>query len=218
MNFSSPKTILAHVDQSYFFRQGLKLSLSQSVDYDLKISVGNVDSLLKRLNSKQVDIILLGDYDYSEYPVDILLLKLMNDHPKSLPVALQSITKYDEINQLIKMGIRSFIPKQIPEKEFFASLTKVKRDGFFFDAEITKNLIEKVQKEQKLSDLNLSFSGIEKQILQHVSHGCTAEEISGKLNKSKKTIEGYRYRMLKKAKVKNIAELVAWGFRNKVIT
>jgi len=133
-------------------------------------------------------------------------------------VAFQSTSNFDEIDRLIRMGVKSFIPKNASDKDFFDSLHKVRRDGFYFDTEITKDLIEKIQQEQKLYDLDLSLSGIEKQILQFVSNGFTAEEISGRLNKSKKTIEGYRYRMLKKAKVKNIAELVAWGFRNNVVS
>ncbi len=191
--------------------------LAKNDAYELKISVDTPEELLNKMGSKGIDIILLGDFNKREYPSDSLLFHLMNTHPKTAIAAFQSTSSYDEINHLIKMGIKCFIPKNASKKDFFESLHKMNRDGFYFETEITRLLIEKVQKEQKLNDLNLALSGIEKQILQFVSNGFTAEEISRKLNKSKKTVEGYRYRMLKKANVKNIAELVAWGFRNKVV-
>jgi len=217
LNFSSQKISLAHVDHSYFFRQGIKYSLKPKSDYDLRISVSHIDKLLSKLKSAKIDILLLGDYDFLEYPIDDLLLKLVKTFPRLSVIAFQSPSSFDQINHLIKMGIKSFIPKNTSEKEFFLSIDNVKRDGFFFDTETTRDLIEKIQKEQKLTDLNLALSGIEKQILQLVCNGYTAEEISVKLKKSKKTIEGYRSRMLKKANVRNIAELVSWGFRNDVV-
>jgi len=218
LKLTSKKSSLAHIDQSYIFREGVKILLNQNDEIDLRISADQVEVLLKKLNSKKVDIILIGDYDNQEFPIDSLLIHLINNYPKTSIAAFQSTSSFDEINHLIKMGIKCFIPKNASKDEFFNSLNKVRKDGFYFDTEITKDLIVKVQQEQKLNDLNLALSAIEKQILQFVSNGFTAEEISRKLNKSKKTIEGYRYRMLKKANVKNIAELVAWGFRNKVVS
>ncbi|MEM9548968.1 MAG: response regulator transcription factor [Bacteroidota bacterium] len=217
MKLTSIKSTLAHLEESHFFREGTKSILAKNETYDLQLSVDTPEALLKKIDSKSVDIILVGDFETQEYPIDSLLIHLIDKHPKTAIAAFQSTSNYDEINHLIKMGIKCFIPKNASVKEFFKSLNKMNRDGFYFETELTRDLIEKVQKEQKLNDLNLALSGIEKQILQFVSNGFTAEEISTKLNKSKKTIEGYRYRMLKKANVKNIAELVAWGFRNKVV-
>ncbi len=216
MNLSSQKTSIAHIDHSYFFRQGLKQSIRQTLNYDLKVSTSEIVGLLKKMNLYKIDIVLLGDLG-DEISIDVLIMEILNINPNTAIIAFQSITNFDRISQMIKKGIKGFISKNLLEEDFFRSLMEVRINGFFFNSQITRDLIELVQNEQKLSDSNLTFSAIEKQILELVSNGCIAEEISKKLNKSKKTIEGYRYRMLKKAKVKNIAELVAWGFRNKIL-
>lgn len=218
MIFTPQKTTIAHIDCNYFFRQGLQLSLDQSEYYELKLSVSNFDEFLEGVGSKKIDIILLGDLEVDRLSMTKTLRNLLNAFPESAIIAFQSTTNFKHISRLIKIGVKGFFSKKLKSDEFYKSLLELRQNGFSFRKETLKDLIELAQHEHNINDLDIVLSGIEKQVLVYVSNGYTAEEISHKLNKSKKTIEGYRYRMIKKTEVRNLTELVTWGFRNKILS
>ena len=55
------------------------------------------------------------------------------------------------------------------------------------------------------------------EILELLAEGNSSQEIAKKLENSKKTIDNIRKEMLLRVKVKNVAQLVSWGYKNKVL-
>ena len=90
-------------------------------------------------------------------------------------------------------------------------------DGKFYDTYTTNVIVESMQSKEKLVTLGIELSQIELDILKHISEGKTADEISLLVFKSTRTIEGYRQKLLEKTHTRNIAELVSWGFKNKIL-
>ena len=54
-------------------------------------------------------------------------------------------------------------------------------------------------------------------ILRLIADGYSSEQIAKMLGNSKKTIDSMRFEMLRRVGVNNVAELVAYAFRNKLI-
>jgi len=61
---------------------------------------------------------------------------------------------------------------------------------------------------------NLRLTSFEQEVLEHICDGLTNQEIASKIFKSKRTVEGYRQKLLDKTDNKNTAALVTWAFRN----
>lgn len=61
------------------------------------------------------------------------------------------------------------------------------------------------------------FTKQEKKILGLIAEGYSTKQVAGKLFKSEHTIISHRKNMLKKTKTKNVAELMAFTFRNHII-
>lgn len=57
----------------------------------------------------------------------------------------------------------------------------------------------------------------EKQLMQMLSNGYTSDDLAERLNLSHNTINSHRKNILKKLKTVNIAEAIAYCFRNKII-
>ncbi len=53
----------------------------------------------------------------------------------------------------------------------------------------------------------------QRDILELLAEGLSSDEIAKKLGNSKKTIDSVRIDMLRRFQVKNVAHLVAYGFR-----
>ena len=53
------------------------------------------------------------------------------------------------------------------------------------------------------------------EVLRLIADGFNSDEIAEKLENSKKTIDSIRIDMLRRFQVKNVAHLVAYGFRKK---
>jgi DNA-binding CsgD family transcriptional regulator len=78
-------------------------------------------------------------------------------------------------------------------------------------------IVEAMQSKEKLLSLGVDLTQTEIDILKQISEGKTADEISLLVFKSTRTIEGYRQKLLEKTNSRNIAELVSWGFKNKIL-
>lgn len=61
------------------------------------------------------------------------------------------------------------------------------------------------------------FTPQEKIVLQYLVDGLISKIIADKLKICLKTVESHRYNMLRKASAKNVSELIAFAFKNKIL-
>lgn len=107
-----------------------------------------------------------------------------------------------------------YLMKDTTPEELLETIELVQKNGRYYNSETTNVIIESLQKKEKLESLGIDISSFEVQLIKMISEGMTADEISTKIHKSTRTIEGYRRKLLEKTQCKNIAELVSWGYKN----
>jgi DNA-binding CsgD family transcriptional regulator len=63
----------------------------------------------------------------------------------------------------------------------------------------------------------IAFTEREKEIIKLICFQCTAQEIGDRLFISKRTVEGYRTKILEKINAKNTAGVVIYALKNNLI-
>lgn len=80
-------------------------------------------------------------------------------------------------------------------------------------AKKTKNPVRFVQgSDETLKGSNELFSKTEKSVLEKIARGYSTKQIAQQLGISEKTVETHRKHLFDKAKVKNVAELIAYTY------
>lgn len=208
---------IALLDDHPLFRQGLRYLL-QSLSYvETVVETGDVAELLAACRQQLPDILLLDlqmpGMDGPEAAQ--LLLKEFADL-KIIVLSMYSADKY--ITQMMKLGARSYLPKDASPEEITQAIEEVLTTGFHFTPRISRALMRGVQHTSrqpahKLPDL-VEFTPREAEVLQLICEGRTAAEIATQLYLSRRTVEGHWQKLLEKTSAPNVVGLVVFAARH----
>lgn len=217
----SKKIAVGIVDDHKLFRSGIEDIINDSKDFQIKISASNKKEFYSLLKKQNIQILLLdinlkNANGLDENGLDILI-HLTETKPDIKIIMLTMHNEASYINTMIIKGAKGYLLKDTTPETLLMTLQKVHEDGKFFDSHITNVIVDAMQSKDKLLTLGIELSQLEIDILAHISEGKTADEISLLVFKSTRTIEGYRQKLLEKTGCRNIAELVSWGYKNKLL-
>lgn len=134
--------------------------------------------------------------------VKIIMLTMMNDK--------------DVIEEAIEKGAKGFLFKNSPEYEFAEAIKKVAAGENYYSSEVAAVLLNKKTKNSDNSAIN-ELSEREIEIIRLVSQGFSSIEIGKKLFISPRTADTHRNNILQKLDLPNIASLVSFAYKNKLI-
>lgn len=212
----SKKIAVGIVDDHKLFRSGVEDIINDSKEFQVKVSASDGDELFSALENNTIQILLLDINLKHENGLDILI-KLSETNPEIKVIMLTMFSESSYINTMVLKGAKGYLLKDTTPETLLMTLKKVHEDGKYYDTYTTNVIVESIQSKEKLVTLGIELSQIELDILKHISDGKTADEISLLVFKSTRTIEGYRQKLLEKTHTRNIAELVSWGFKNKIL-
>jgi DNA-binding NarL/FixJ family response regulator len=206
-------------DDHNLFRKGI-YSIIEDFEFVGKIyEAGNGIELLDLLNDLEhkPDVVLLDikmpGMDGIETTVQI---------KKQFPeVKILILTMEDDeqiILHLVSEGVNGYLLKNADPGELEVALSKLIDNDFYFPTEISDLVLRNIQNKSK-NEINLfpELSEREMQVLELICKENTAPEIAGILSISKRTVEGHRRKLLEKTGTKNMAGLVVFAFKNKIV-
>ncbi len=208
---SAKKILIA--DDHAIIRRGTELVLKAAFPACIVSEAGNGKDAITRFREHQPDIVLM-DYsmpDMNGYDAAVFILKEF----KNARILL--LTMFDTkpiIYNFFKIGGKGFIWKGNPDREISDGV-RVVLNGEYFISSCHEHEISAWMKgasPQKVP--KLKFSPLELSIVVQLSKGKTSKEISRELSLSPRTIETYRYDLIKKTEVRNSVELIEYAFKN----
>lgn len=212
----SRKISVGIIDDHKLFRSGVVDIINDSKEFQVKISASTSDELYTALKKTNIHMLLLDINLKGENGLDILI-RLTDTKPNLKIIMLTMLDDPAHINTMVLKGAKGYLLKDTTPEILLMTLKKVHEEGRYYDTNTTNIIVDSMQTKEKLASFGIELSQIECDILKHISDGKTADEISELVFKSTRTIEGYRQKLLEKTGCRNIAELVSWGFKNKIL-
>lgn len=118
------------------------------------------------------------------------------------------LTTYDEeyfLIKMIKIGVNGYLLKDCHPEELKSALLAISENSYFYNNIFSKRL-------QRLVETNFiklpNITENEKSFLEICGEDLTYSQMAQKLNKSQRSIEGYRDSLFNKFEVNNRASLV----------
>jgi len=134
------------------------------------------------------------------------------------------LSMYDDspiIKKSLKVGARGYLLKNSEPEELFKAIKLVYETGYFISQELSRKIIQNIQKPREVDELSafnpLHLSAVELEVMGYICQGLTNLEIADIVHRSKRTIEGYRQKLMNKTGAKNSPALVAWAFRKGIV-
>lgn len=203
------KSILI-ADDHPMFRKGLMASLQSAGFNGIFFEAENGEQALHTSNSNHIDLHVF-DYKMPDITGVELTRKILRRRPASRIMIMSSYAQPELIMQFYRAGVKGYLEKNAEVKEIKEALTTIANGKIFYHP-----ALRTLETGGKNNDL-VEFSSSESDLLKMLANGLNSEEIAKLKQLSVRSVETYRSRLIKKAKVKNTAELLDYCYRNGLI-
>ena len=204
---------IALLDDHPMFRQGLRYIL-EPLPYVASITETADAAALVALCRQQLPDVVLLDLQMPQMDGPEVAQLLLAEFPELKIIVLSMFSADKYITQMMKLGARSYLPKDATQEELVQAIQEVLTTGYHFTPRISRALMRGVQKPTrqpitKLPEL-LQFTPREQEVLRLICEGRRASEIADHLFLSRRTVEGHWQRLLDKTGSSSVAALVAF--------
>jgi DNA-binding NarL/FixJ family response regulator len=210
---------LVIADDHEIFRDGLALMLSKQDNLILVGQAGDGRELVQIVSEQKPDLVIT---DIKMPRMDgIGASKLLLKQSPDLKII--ALSMFDEENLIVEMletGAKGYLLKNADKKEILEAILTVSEGNIYYCRDTTARLatlIVRSKFDPQKKKLAAQFTDREKEIIRLICLQCTAQEIGDRLFLSKRTVEGYRTRILEKMDVKNTAGVVVFALRQGMI-
>jgi two-component system invasion response regulator UvrY len=214
---------LALVDDHKLFRKGLKSLIDMlGPQYTVIFEADNGKDLQTKLTAENTPDILLLDINMPEMD-GFSTVKWINIHyPLIKTLVVSMIEKEETVINMLKLGIKGYLCKDVEPKELSEALHSVYNKGFYYTDFITGKLLYSIQQETGKNGYNggggsTVFNEREREFLKLVCSELTYNDIAGKMSLSPKTIDGYRNALFEKLNIKSRVGLALYAVKNGLV-
>ncbi|WP_028291633.1 response regulator transcription factor [uncultured Olleya sp.] len=217
------KIKIALADDELLFRQGLKAILETNEAIEVLFDVENGELLIQELrNTETLPEIVVTDLKMPELNGVEVTKLIKKEFPNIKVIALTSYFSKPFILNMISIGAVAYLAKNSTPTLMIKTIKEVAAKGFYYDNQVLQYIHESianpVDKKVKSSFDTNYFTKRETEVLTLICKQLTTSDIAEKLFISPRTVEGHRNNLLLKTESKNVAGLVIYALKNKLVS
>ncbi len=204
------------VDDHSLFRNGLKILLTTTGQFNVVAEAENGKEFLDLLPHIQPDIVLM-DIDMPVLDGIEATKEALKKYPDLKVITLSMFGEEEYYYKMIEAGVKGFLLKNSDINEVKNALITVYQGGKYFSQELLYNVVKNIRSNHKEQELTEALSEREIEVLIQICNGLSNNEIADNLHISKRTVDKHRANLLDKTNSKNTAHLVMFAIKNKLI-
>jgi DNA-binding NarL/FixJ family response regulator len=220
MNNPDAVITIGIVDDHKLFRQGLRQILGSDPRFRVGLEAGSCRELFAALAGTQPDVLLMDlqmpDMDGMEG------CGLLLEQYPDLKIIILSMHAADHfIYHMMKLGVRSYLPKDIDQQRLKEAIGEVVVDGYFINDRISKAMLKGMRSAAPAKPTfganTPSLTHREQEVLQLICQGQTTQQMADQLFISVRTVEGHRKNLLEKTGTPNSVSLAVFAIRHNLL-
>ncbi len=207
-------------DDHEIFLDGLALMLAREPNFNICGRASNGVQLLEVVNREKPDIVLT---DIRMPVVDGIqsTRQILAAHPGIGIIALSMFDEENLVVEMLEAGAKGYLLKNANKDEIVDAINTVHQNKIYYCAKtsvLLASMIIRSKAGNTAQSQRVVLNDREKDIIRMICQQKTTQEIADKIYLSKRTVEGYRVKILEKIQAKNIAGVVIFALKNNIIT
>lgn len=207
---------IAIADDHEIFRKELKTLLSRQTEIEFVGEACNGRELLEIVEKNKPDVILT-DIVMPEMNGIEAVKRISKKFPVTKIIALSMFNNDSFICESLEAGALGYLMKDAELDEILDAIQSVTNDLPYYSPSLMPKVVKLLSEPRNvLLVKGIKLSEIEFKIIKYICDELTNKEIAEKLSWSKRTVEGYRERIIQKLGVKNTAGIVKFAVIYKI--
>lgn len=214
---SLPKVIkVGLVDDQQLFRAGINSLLKEYDNLQVVMEASNGKELFEQLRRQKPHVLLL-DIEMPQMNGIDATVQLKEKFPEIKVIILTMHNEEEFIFDLMTKGAHGFLPKDKSVEEVVDAIYAVMEKGRYYNEEVMDILLKGSKGLVKGLQMS-SLTEREIEIIRMICMQKTNKEIGEKMGVSIRTIENHRTNILLKTNTKNVAGIVMYALKHKIIS
>ncbi len=203
-------------DDHSIVRAGLRRIVEESGDIEVVAEASDGREAVLAVRKEKPDVAVI---DISMPVLDGLevITQLKSESPEVPILVLTMHEEHQYVVRAIETGAMGYITKQSAPEQLVKAIRKVYSGSLFLTDEAAEALAVRVAKGSRVQSPLETLSTRELQVLRRLALGNTNREIASAYHISIKTVDTYRFRLLKKLNLRNNADLSRFAIQNHLI-
>lgn len=213
---SLPVYTIVIVDDHSLFRNGLRILLTASGQFNVIGEAENGKEFIELLDHLTPDIVLM-DIDMPVLDGIEATRLALKKTPSLKVISLSMFGEEEYYYKMIEAGVKGFLLKNSDINEVRSAIQTVAQGGKYFSQELLYNVVKNIRSTAKDIETTETLSEREIEVLIQICKGLSNNEIAENLHISKRTVDKHRANLLDKTNSKNTAHLVMYAIKHKLI-
>jgi DNA-binding NarL/FixJ family response regulator len=205
-------------DDHEIFLDGLSLMLSRHPGFNVCGRASNGQTLIDIVNRERPDVVVT---DIRMPVVDGIqsTKQILAVHPDVKVIALSMFDEENLIIEMLEAGAKGYLLKNAHKDEIADAIISVYQNKNYYCSQTSCLLASMIvrSKASPFTQPQIVLNEREKLIIQMICQQQTTQQIADKIYLSKRTVEGYRVKILEKIQARNIAGVVIFALKNNII-
>lgn len=213
------RTVAIAEDQA-LFRKAMVALINTFANYQVVEEADNGKALIEKLNENHLPDIFLLDLRMPEFN-GIQTTEYFRDINDDVKIII--ISAHDDpdiIVHMYELGVNAYLDKNADPEEVLKALDEVYENGHYI-GEKTREVMSELSGSSNPHDFRLDrasrLSDREIEVLRLLCRQNNTSEIASKMCISKRTVDGYRCKLLDKTASKNTVGLVLFAVKNNLL-
>ncbi|NLU38080.1 MAG: response regulator transcription factor [Bacteroidales bacterium] len=201
-------------DSQFLIGISLKTIFESLPAYHLVGIAENYNRLTEFLSSGKVSLLII---DVLLFDIDSFqrLADLREKHPELKFLILTNSLNKSELNEMMRLGIKSIIYKTTDNDELLQAIEATLKNKKYYCSEVLDMLVDSSAK-NAVSD-PFALTPAETEVVKLIAGGFTTKEIAQKKHVSFHTVMSHRKNIFRKLKINNVSELLMYALRVGII-
>jgi len=204
------------VDDHRIVRDGVQAVLEREADMRVIASVADTDVALREAERLNPSIVLMEITMSGMNGIDAT--RILSDRvPGSRVLILSAHSSPIIVRRAIDAGARGFLPKETGADELVRAVRAVASGDRYISQTLAQALLDQREGARHRESAVEVLTATERNILKLVTEGKSNSEAGRVIGLSRRTVEAYRVRLMRKLGIDNLPSLVRYAIRHGII-
>lgn len=208
------------LDDHRLFRQGIMYILQNLAFATVVQEAATLGELQAQFAQRVPDVLLL-DLQMPDINGMDATKHLLEAHPGLKIIVISMHSSDDFIAHMLKLGVRSYLPKDVDKALLSTAIATVMAEGYYFTDSISRAMVRglhtPVPPKPSFQTVKISLTPRETEVLALICQGYATSKIAEQLFISERTVEGHRKNLLEKTNTTNAVSLALYAVKHRLL-